>query len=222
MNHSSPRFRQSLLFALFGSALCNACHAQSPVSDSLPERPNIVLIIADDLGYSDLGWFGGEAHTPHLDRMAGEGLVFARGYNSARCSPTRAALLTGHYPQGVGMGDLGGERFDIGHPVYRGSLDPDIPTVAEILGAAGYATWMAGKWHLGGQTAVNQAFVNRWYPGRDLTSIRERLFQALPMQRGFDRFFGLLTGEATYFVNPPENRFYYDGNELARIETENW
>jgi arylsulfatase A-like enzyme len=222
MNQPSPKLLQYLLSSLFGCALCIACHAQRPVSASLPERPNIVLIIADDMGYSDLGWFGGEARTPHLDRMAGEGVVFARGYNSARCSPTRAALLTGHYPQRVGMGDLAGERYDIGHPVYQGTLDPKIPTVAEILGAAGYATWMAGKWHLGGQPEINQAFVNRWYPGRDLTSIRERLFQALPMQRGFDRYFGLLTGEATYFVNPPKNRFYYDGNELARIETENW
>jgi arylsulfatase A-like enzyme/acetyl esterase/lipase len=216
MKHPSPKIRRFLLSSLVGCALCNAA------SGAEPKRPNIVLIIADDMGYSDLGGFGGEAHTPHLDRMAREGLVFARGYNSGRCSPTRAALLTGHYPQRVGMGDLGGERFDIGHPVYRGTLDPNIPTVAEILGAAGYATWMAGKWHLGGQPEINQAFVDRWYPGRDLASIRERLFQALPMQRGFDRYFGLLAGEAPYFVHPPENRFYYDGNELAQIETENW
>ncbi len=183
---------------------------------------NIILILADDAGYSDIGAFGGQAATPHLDRMAKEGLVFARCYNSGRCSPTRAAMLTGHYPQRVGMGDLGGERFDIGHPVYRGTLDPKVPTVAEMLSGAGYATWMAGKWHLGGQPQVGEAFIEQWYPGGNLEAIRKRLYDAMPQQRGFQRFFGLLAGEASYFVNPPKNRFYFDGNQLAAIREDNW
>jgi len=107
--------------------------------------------VADDLGFSDLGCYGGEIRTPHLDRLAAHGLRFATFYTNARCSPTRASLLTGQYPHAVGVGDLCRPKDETSYPGYRGYLDPDTPTLAEKLRAAGYRTWMSGKWHLGGE-----------------------------------------------------------------------
>src|SRR5687768_10954195 len=128
------------------AALCAArpCVAQN---DPSPRRPNIVLIVADDLGYSDLGCYGGEIRTPNLDALAARGLRFTQFYNGARCCPTRAALLTGVYPHQAGIGRMtmdAGERF----PGYRGQLSSNTVTVAEALRAAGYRTGMVGKWHL--------------------------------------------------------------------------
>ena len=98
------------------------------------KRPNIVLILADDLGFSDLGSYGGEIPTPNLDRLATQGVRFTQFYNAARCSPTRASLLTGRTPHAVGIGHLNGPG------TYPGDLDRDTPTVAELLRKAGYAT----------------------------------------------------------------------------------
>jgi arylsulfatase A-like enzyme len=97
-------------------------------------RPNIVLIVADDLGYSDIGCYGGEIHTPNIDRLAAAGLRFSQFYNNALCVPTRASLMTGLYPRG--------DRF---------RLTPNMVTVAEMLRAAGYQTALSGKWHLGAE-----------------------------------------------------------------------
>ncbi len=110
-----------------------------------PGRPNIVVILADDLGFSDVGCYGGEIRTPNLDRLAAAGLRFTQFYNAARCCPTRASLLTGLYPHQAG---IGGMTFDQGQPGYRGTLVEGTVTIAEALHAAGYRTAMAGKWHL--------------------------------------------------------------------------
>jgi arylsulfatase A-like enzyme len=111
------------------------------------ERPNIVLILADDMGYSDLGCYGGEIATPNIDALARNGLRFTQFYNCARCCPTRAALLSGLYPHQAGIGDM---TTDQGAPGYRGHLQPNAATIAEVLKPAGYRTLACGKWHVGG------------------------------------------------------------------------
>ncbi len=135
-------------------------------------RPNIVLILADDMGFSDLGCYGSEVHTPNLDRLAAGGIRFTQFYNAARCCPTRASLLTGLYPHQAGIGHM---IRDLGYPSYRGYLNDRCLTLAEALKLAGYRTLMSGKWHVGEQRP-------HW-----------------PVDRGFDRFFGLISGAANYF-----------------------
>lgn len=108
--------------------------------------PNVLLIVADDLGYSDLGCFGGEIRTPHLDRVAAEGVRFTQFYNNARCVPSRASLLTGLYAHQVALGHV---IRDHGLPGYRGRVARHSVTLADVLRGAGYRTFMAGKWHLG-------------------------------------------------------------------------
>src|SRR5688500_7523353 len=116
------RFLPLFLLALLATSHLPIAAQTPPVADRAqpsPRRPNIVLILADDLGYSDLGCYGGEIRTPHLDRLAARGLRFTRFYNGARCCPTRASLLTGVYPHQAGIGRMtmdAGERF----PGYRG------------------------------------------------------------------------------------------------------
>jgi len=142
--------------------------AQSKSTD----KPNIVLIMADDMGYSDIGCYGGEIHTPNLDRLAAQGLRFSQFYNGARCCPTRASLLTGLYAHQAGIGHMVGDR---GYPAYQGYLNDSCVTIAEALRPAGYRTLMSGKWHVGEARPC-------W-----------------PTNRGFDRYFGLISGAANYF-----------------------
>jgi arylsulfatase A-like enzyme len=111
-------------------------------------RPNIIVILADDMGFSDIGPFGSEIPTPNLDRLAAGGIRFTQFYNAARCSPSRASLLTGLYPHQAGLGHLEGRTLPDAQGV-RGKLLPRAVTAAEVLGANGYLTAMAGKWHLG-------------------------------------------------------------------------
>jgi arylsulfatase A-like enzyme len=136
------------------------------------KRPNIVLIMADDMGFSDIGCYGGEIHTPHLDRLAAGGLRFTQFYNAARCCPTRASLLTGLYPHQAGIGHMVGNK---GYPAYQGYLNERCVTIAEALKLSGYRTLMSGKWHVGESRP-------HW-----------------PTDRGFDRYFGLISGGANYF-----------------------
>ena len=136
------------------------------------KQPNIVLIMADDMGYSDIGCYGGEIHTPNLDRLAAGGLRFSQFYNGARCCPTRASLLTGLYAHQAGIGHMVGNR---GYRAYQGYLNDRCVTIAEALKPAGYRTLMSGKWHVGEQRP-------HW-----------------PTDRGFDRYFGLISGAANYF-----------------------
>ncbi len=152
-------------------------------SDSSP-RPDIVLIMADDMGFSDLGSYGGEIDTPNLDRLASNGLRFSHFYNTARCCPTRASLLTGLYAHQAGVGHMMG---DDELPGYRGDLAANAITIAEALGAAGYGTYMSGKWHV-------TRHVGHWSGNDELTSTHN-----WPRQRGFDRFYGTIHGAGSFY-----------------------
>jgi len=151
------------------------------------DKPNIVLILADDMGFSDIGCVGSEIRTPHLDRLAAGGLLLTQMYNAARCCPTRAALLTGLYPHKAGIGHMGAP---LGGPAYQGHLRDDAVTLAEALKPAGYRTLLAGKWHVGGDYDPRQT--DRWRPGDP--------GYPTPLQRGFDRFWGTLDGAGSFFA----------------------
>ncbi len=161
---------------------------------ALAEKPNIVLIMVDDMGFSDLGCYGSEIHTPNIDRMASEGVRFSRFYNGSRCCPTRASLMTGLHPHLTGIGHMtnppNSNQHDAGpdFPNYRGFLNRECVTLAEMLKPAGYATLMAGKWHLGFNAQ------DRW-----------------PLQRGFEKYYGCIAG-ATRFFYPKAPRCMTFGN----------
>ena len=116
-------------------------------------RPNVIVILVDDMGFSDLGCYGSEIPTPHLDQLADHGLRFTQFYNTARCSPSRAALMTGLYPHHAGMGHLD-PYLRPNSAGYTGKLSDRCVTMAEVLTDAGYATSMTGKWHLGLQNGT--------------------------------------------------------------------
>ena len=159
--------------------------ATASSATSRPARPNIVLILADDLGFSDLGCYGSEIATPNLDRMAGQGIRFTQFYNAARCCPTRAALMTGRYPHQAGVGHMG---RDMGLPAYQGFLNQSSVTIAEALRTAGYHCLMSGKWHLG-ETRPH-----------------------FPIDCGFEHYYGLLGGASSYFCLWPNRRMAIDGD----------
>lgn len=156
------------------------------MADQVARRPNIVLILADDMGFADLGCTGAEIRTPNLDRLARNGALLSALYNCARCCPTRAALLTGLYPHRAGIGHM---VMDFGTPAYRGYLRDDCVTIAEVLKSGGYRTLMSGKWHVGGD--LDARLADSWRPGAS--------GHPMPRQRGFDRFFGTLDGACSFF-----------------------
>lgn len=161
-----------------------------------PKRPNIVLIMADDMGFSDVGCYGGEIQTPNLDALARRGIRFTHFYNTARCCPTRSSLLTGLYPHQTGVGHMMEDR---GLPAYRGNLNRNCVTIAEALKPAGYRTLMCGKYHVANDLKNS----DNW-----------------PRQRGFDRFYGTITGAGSFYwpttlardnelIEPETRDFYY-------------
>jgi arylsulfatase len=152
--------------------------AQSTQDEATTKPPNIILIMGDDMGYSDIGCYGGEINTPVLDGLASEGLRFTQFYNVARCCPTRASLLTGLYPQQAGVGHMVNDR---GTPAFKGDLSSKAVTIAEALKGAGYSTYMSGKWHVTPYVVENPDKHN-W-----------------PRQRGFDKFFGMISGAGSLF-----------------------
>ena len=123
------------------------------------QRPNVLVILADDLGYSDLGAYGGEIPTPNLDRLAKAGARFEKCYNSARCCPTRASLITGLHPHEAGIGDfVSAKPAPKRGPAYAGHLLDDNITIPELLKQSGYGTWMVGKWHMGSPGPIRRGF----------------------------------------------------------------
>ena len=154
-----------------------------------PKQPNIIIIMTDDMGYSDLGCFGSEIETPNLDALAAKGLRFSQFYNVGKCCPTRASLLTGLYSHQAGVGAM---TQDEKLPGYRGRLNEQCVTLGEVLGPAGYLTIQTGKWHVGG-------LKKEWWPSR----------------RGFEKSFGSPLGGGFYFRPSAFNQY----REVVRNET---
>src|SRR5688572_4506755 len=151
------------------------------------QRPNVVLILVDDMGFSDIGCYGSEISTPNLDALAAGGVRVTQFYNGARCCPTRASLLTGVYAQQAGVGHM---VANLGHPAYQGYLNEHCVTIAEALKPAGYRTIMSGKWHCGGPYTT------------DPEKTKQEAGDAghpTPLQRGFDFHFGTLAGAGSFF-----------------------
>jgi arylsulfatase A-like enzyme len=168
-------------------------------------QPNIVLILADDMGYSDLGCYGSEIQTPNIDSMARDGIRFSQMYNMARCCPTRASLLTGLYPHQTGVGHM---TQNYGVPAYQGYLNNSCATIAEVLKTSGYRTQLSGKWHVGGDFPLQEP--DSWTPG-DAT-------HPTPLQRGFDHFRGTLTGAGSFFAPPT----LMDGDTPVTVTSEDF
>ncbi|PMD90527.1 arylsulfatase [Siphonobacter sp. BAB-5405] len=160
------------------------------------KSPNIILILADDLGYSDLGCYGSEIHTPNLDFLAQHGLRYRQFYNTSRCCPTRAALLTGLYNHQAGIGKMTDAE---NQPGYQGHITDQTVTLAEVLKSAGYQTAMTGKWHVS-NTLVQpkgtdqQAWLNHQKDFGTFSPLEQ-----YPTRRGFDKFFGTIWGVVDFF-----------------------
>ncbi|WPR71951.1 arylsulfatase [Flavobacterium sp. NG2] len=151
------------------------------------QRPNIILIMADDMGFSDLGCYGSEIQTPNLDALANNGIRYTQFYNTSRCCPTRTSLLTGLYPHQTGLGWM--TVADLERPGYRAEINTKCVTIGEVLKKSGYSTYISGKWHVNKDDECEQdSPKHNW-----------------PLQRGFDHFFGVLKGQSDYFS--PENLF---------------
>ena len=163
------------LFIAFLFSACNTGRNAGGDSGKSSAPPNIVLILADDMGYSDLGCYGGEINTPNLDQLADEGVRFTQFYNAARCCPTRASLLSGLYPHQAGMGAMINDPATTPEGPYQGYLSKHAVTIAEVLKQANYYTASSGKWHVGEERP-------HW-----------------PTDRGFDNYYGLISGAANYF-----------------------
>ena len=168
------------------TSLCVGAAAMLPLpgeatpvhSDAVDQRPNIVFILADDMGFSDIGCYGSEIETPNLDALARGGLRFTDFHNSPRCCPSRASLLTGMYAHQAGMGLMTSDYGTYPYPGYAGDLSENCVTIAEALKASGYTTLMTGKWHLTPFTVGKHNY---------------------PLQRGFDHYYGIIGGATSYF-----------------------
>ena len=175
-----------MLSIVVGVIAC--CTHLTQAQPAQPARPNIIIIMADDMGYSDIGCYGSEIETPTLDSLAQDGIRFTQFYNTSRCCPTRASLLTGLYPHQAGVGHMMQDRK---LPGYRGRIGPNTQTIAEVLRAGGYSTYMSGKWHVTPEKGP------KLEPGDQYN---------WPVNRGFDRFFGTIHGAGSF----------WDPNSLAR------
>ncbi len=165
------------------------------------EDPNILLILVDDMGYSDLGCFGSEIPTPNIDRLASEGIRYTQFYTTGRSCPTRASIMTGLYQHQAGIGGMAEDPYnhkkyksqphDLKEIGYRGALNKECVTLAEVLRDEGYNTYMVGKWHLGLEG------MEKW-----------------PLQRGFDRYYGILSGASSYLCPQGDRGLTLDNSEL--------
>lgn len=167
------------LTACQAPATRSATPAGTPATPAPVRRPNILLVVADDIGFTDLGVYGGEIRTPVIDGLAAGGLTFSRFRASATCSPTRASLMSGTDPHVAGLGNMFEDLApnQQGQPGYEGHLNFAVAPLPQVLQQAGYHTFMAGKWHLGRDEATS------------------------PTARGFDRSFALLPGGASHFAD---------------------
>jgi arylsulfatase A-like enzyme len=176
--------------AATAALMVSSSPATSPAKKVGDPRPNIVMLLVDDMGFSDIGPYGSEIATPNLDKLAKGGIKFTQFYNNPRCCPSRASLLTGLYSQQAGMGMMTADYGRYPYPGYKGDLSENSVTIAEALRAGGYRTALSGKWHL---TPNKKDFSqHNW-----------------PLQRGFDKFFGTIEGAGSY----------HDPASLARDNT---
>jgi len=180
-----------ILFKTCSAGMLGTLAFQANAKDDL--RPNILLIMVDDLGYSDLGCYGGEVQTPNLDKLASQGLRFSNFYNAGRSCPTRASLMTGLYQHQAGVGRM---TFNDNLPGYQGTLSHNAVTIAEVMKEAGYRTGMIGKWHVA-ETPLrtdqrdglnHQVFYDNFAP-----------LNNYPVNRGFENYYGIIYGVADYF-----------------------
>lgn len=169
-----------LLILLFSSMVCGFAQQRNKLDTK--KRPNVLLILADDMGFSDLGAMGSAIKTPAIDKLMANGISFSNFYNTGRCCPSRAALLTGQYPHKVGMGWM--TAADLGSAGYTGDLDTNINTIAEVLIKAKFHCYMAGKWHVTANKFINDTgSKHNW-----------------PLQRGFEKYYGILGGGDSYYM----------------------
>lgn len=184
--------------------LISACKEKSEKKGTVKyERPNIIIIMSDDMGYSDIAPYGGEIETPNLTKLADNGIRLTQFYNTGRCCPTRASLMTGCYPHQAGIGHMTNSPESPGYhnygvPEYQGFLSKNTVTIAEALKQNGYNTFMSGKWHLG-------------YFGKE----------KWPKQRGFDKFYGIVPGAASLF-KPVYPRGITRDNDTISISDPNY
>ncbi len=178
-------------------------HVMAASDPAWPERPtapdgapNIVFVLVDDVGFSDFGCYGGEIRTPNIDRLADDGLRFTNFHVNPMCSPTRASLLTGTNCHAAGIGHVA--QDDVGFPGYAAELADDVATAAEVLRASGYATLMVGKWHVCRDGDVSAAGPNHSWP----------------LQRGFDRFYGILDA----FTNLHQPSMLTEDNHQVEVD----
>ena len=178
-SRSRSQSRCGLALALLALLiLALAASAPAAAQAAKAARPNIIVVLCDDMGFSDLGCYGGEIQTPNLDKLAAGGVRFTQFYNTARCCPTRACLLTGLYPHQAGIGHMTTQDNLEG---YQGDLNNHCVTIAQVLKPSGYATYAVGKWHVT-KGVTPDAPKNNW-----------------PLQRGFDRYYGTIVGAGDYY-----------------------
>ena len=187
-------FLTAITLVATSSSLLGRCNEDAAATAA--PRPNIIIVLVDDMGFSDIGCYGGEIETPNLDRLAANGLRFTQFYNCGRCCPTRASLMTGLHPHQTGIGHM---TEPPGQPLgitgaYQGYLNDNCTTLAAVLKSAEYHTLMAGKWHLGMQSK-----------------------KVWPLQRGFDQFYGGLSGAFNY-IKPGGDRKMSRGNKPVETD----
>ncbi|QCR24649.1 arylsulfatase [Pontibacter sp. SGAir0037] len=186
------------LLCLGGISRCSPPKAETGAQTAAQEdkRPNIILIMADDLGFSDIGCYGSEIHTPNIDYLASNGVRFSNFYNTSRCCPTRAALLTGVYNHQAGIGEMTEDRS---LPGYRGHLTDNVVTMAELLKDGGYRTGMVGKWHVSNTVVQDNpqaqlAWLNHQEEHPYFSPVEQ-----YPTNRGFEKYFGNIWGVVDFF-----------------------
>ena len=185
---------------LLAAVICSIAAPVLAASATAPARPNIIIILADDMGFSDVGCFGGEIHTPNIDQLASQGVRLTSFYNMARCCPTRASLQSGLYPHQAGVGQM---NQDLGDPHYLGHLNEHCATIAELLRQGGYDTAMVGKWHLSnlivaGDNPDSKKILNFEMP----SPISPPGVRATwPFNRGYSQMWGTIAGVESYY-NP--------------------